>query len=89
VPELLYAYRKTREILVHFVVVPINRQPDMGFWIQADSPEEARRLVALNVPNMENAEHPSFAQCGEDQTYTPPYGVIIEGSGRTYTVEKR
>jgi len=74
---------------VQFVVVPINRQPDMGFWLQADSPEEARRLVSLNVPDMESAVDASFAYCATDQTHSPEYGAILEGARRTYTITRR
>ncbi|CAH2397682.1 hypothetical protein MES5069_180038 [Mesorhizobium escarrei] len=77
------------EASVHFLVVPVNRQPDMGFWLQADSPEEARRLVSLNVPQMEYATNEGYATCEQDQTHSPPYGVIVEGSGRTFTIKKR
>ena len=75
--------------MVHFAIVPINRQPDMGFWVKADTPEEARRLISLNVPGMEQATSTAFARCDEDQTYVPAYGVIVEGTGRTFTVKRR
>ena len=80
---------KHAEAYVHFVVTPINRYPNEGFWVDAADPEEARRLVSLNVAGMEQAVSHAFAFCEPDQTYTPPFGVIFEGSGRTYTVEKR
>lgn len=72
-----------------FVVVPTGRNPKFGFWLQADSAEEARRLVSLNVPEMSGVTNPSHAACGPDQTYSPGYGVIIEGSGRSYTITRR
>ena len=74
---------------MHFIVVPIGRHPDMGFWLQAATPEEARRLVSLNVPHMEDAIHTSFATCAEDHIHSPGYGVIVGGSGRTYTITRR
>src|SRR5215203_4461952 len=53
------AWRRT----VNFVVVPIDRQPSFGFWLQADSAAEARKLVALNVPSMSSADIPDLAEC--------------------------
>ena len=32
---------------MNYVVVPRGREPSFGFWLQADSVDEARRLVAL------------------------------------------
>jgi hypothetical protein len=69
---------------MNFVVVPIDRQPSFGFWLQADSAEEARRLVALNVPSMGSASLPDLAECWPDETHSPRYGAIIEGTVRTY-----
>jgi hypothetical protein len=74
---------------VHFVVVPIGRQLGFGFWLQANSAEEARRLVALNVPSMASAGNPDLAECRPDQTYSAGYGVIVQGTGRTYTITRR
>jgi len=74
---------------MRFIVVPINARPEMGFWLQADSTEEARRLVSLNVPLMGRAVESNFATCEEDQVHLPGYGVIVGGSGRTYTITRR
>ena len=74
---------------MNFVVVQIGRQPNFGFWLQADSAQEARRLVALNVPSMGSAGNPGLAECRPDQTYSPEYGAIIQGTGRTYTITRR
>jgi hypothetical protein len=83
-------YERLRlEMAVNFVVVPIGRQPSFGFWLQADSAQEARRLVALNVPSMGSAGNPDLAECRPDQTYSPGYGAIVQGTGRTYTITRR
>jgi hypothetical protein len=73
----------------NFVVVPTGRRPEFGFWLQAESSEEARKLVSLNVPNMGGVTGPSSAECSTNQTYTPMHGVIIEGFGRSYTITRR
>jgi len=73
---------------VNFVVVPTGRQPSFGFWLQADTAEEARRLVALNVPCMGSAI-PDLAGCWPDASYAPQYGAIIEGTVRTHTITRR
>jgi hypothetical protein len=72
-----------------FRVVPIGRNPKFGFWVRAETAEEARLLVSLNVPEMAAVTNPSLAACDPDQTYSPGHGVIIEGSGRTYTITRR
>jgi hypothetical protein len=74
---------------VLFVVVPIGRQPKFGYWLQAENAEEARKLVSLNVPEMETVTNLGLAECGPDQTHSPGYGVIFAGSGRTYTITRR
>jgi hypothetical protein len=73
---------------MNFVVVPIGRQPSFGFWLQADSAEEARGLVALNVPSISSAAIPDF-DCLPDETYSPQYGAIKQGTVRTYTITRR
>jgi len=74
---------------MNFVVVPMGRQPSFGFWLQADSADEARRLVALNIPDMGTTGVPDSAGCWPDTTYAPQYGAIIEGTVRTYTITRR
>jgi hypothetical protein len=74
---------------MNFVVVPIDRQPSLGFWLQADSAEEARRLVALNVPDMSSTGIHDIAECWPDETYSPRYGAIIEGTVRTHIITRR
>ena len=74
---------------MHFVLIPVGTQLGCGFWLQADTPEEARRLVALNVPSMSSAGNPDLVECRPDQTHAPEYGAIVQGSGRTYTITRR
>lgn len=74
---------------MNFVVVPIGRSPAAGFWLQAETSEEARKLVSLNVPDMGRVTEAGYAECRPDQTYSPMHGVIVEGYGRTYTITRR
>jgi hypothetical protein len=74
---------------VHFVVVPNARQYEMGLWIDAADQQEARRLIARNVPGCENVTKEGYATCVPDNRFTPPYGVIVDGSGQTFTVSQR
>jgi hypothetical protein len=77
------------EIAMHFVVVPKGRSRKFGFWLRAESAEEARRLVSLNVPEMGSVTNPDAAECSPDETYAPMHGVIVEGFGRSYTITRR
>lgn len=74
---------------MNFIVVPINRGSDMGFWVQAHNAIEARLLVSLNIPGMAESISDAFASCEEDHRYSPEYGAITCGSGRTYTITRR
>ena len=72
-----------------FMVVPVNRRSDMGYWVQADSENQARLLVSLNVPGMEHAVSSIFADCEPDERFSPGYGAITGGSGQTFTITRR
>jgi hypothetical protein len=74
---------------MNFVVVPMGRNRKFGFWLRAESAEEARRLVSLNVPEMSGVTNPDAAECSPDETYSPMHGVIFEGFGRSYTITRR
>ncbi len=74
---------------MNFVVVPTGRNRKFGFWVQAGSKEEARKLVSLNVPEMGGVTSPDRAECEHDETYSPMHGVIVEGWGRSYTITRR
>ena len=74
---------------VNFVVIPIGRNPKFGFWLQAADSGEARKLVSLNVPGMAGVTDLKLAHCTRDDSYSPMHGVILEGSGRSYTITRR
>ena len=74
---------------MNFVVIPTGRNLKFGFWLQAGDADEARRLVALNVPGMADVTNSDLAQCNRDDTHSPMHGLIIEGSGRSYTITRR
>jgi hypothetical protein len=61
----------------------------MGFWVQAADANEARLLVSLNVPGMSGAVNLAFASCERNDRYSPGFGAITGGDGRTYTVTRR
>lgn len=79
----------SREVTLTFVVVPVGRNQKFGFWLQAGNPQEARRLVSLNVPGMAGVTNADLAQCTPDDTHSPMHGLIFEGSGRSYTITRR
>jgi hypothetical protein len=72
-----------------FVVVPVNRQSGMGFWVQAADTDEARLLVSLNVPGMEGAANQLFASCERSDRHSPGFGAITGGDGKTFTITRR
>lgn len=74
---------------MNFVVIPIGCNRKFGFWLQAANPQEARRLVSLNVPGMGSVTDSDLAQCTPDDTHLPMFGLIFEGSGRSYTITRR
>jgi hypothetical protein len=74
---------------MHFLVVPANRPSGVGFWVQADDADEARLLVSLNVPGMENSLSLMFASCEQDDSFSPGYGTITGGAGQSYTIRRR
>jgi hypothetical protein len=74
---------------VYFVVIPNGVNAKFGFWVQAEHADEARTLVALNVPGLRRVADPCLAQCLPDETHSPEYGAIVEGGGRTYTITRR
>ena len=84
-----YMLRRGMEAGLLFIVAPINKLSDMGFWVQAADADEARLLVSLNVPGMESAENQLFARCEPDERYSPGHGAITGGNGRTYTITRR
>jgi hypothetical protein len=74
---------------MNYLVVSVGRNRKFGFWLRVESAEEARKLVSLNVPEMASVTNLDAAECGPDETYSPMHGVIVEGSGRSYTITRR
>jgi hypothetical protein len=50
--------------------------PMQTYWTYADSPATARALVALNVFGAATARDNKLFDCFEDDTKTPPLGMI-------------
>jgi hypothetical protein len=50
--------------------------PMQTYWVHADSCKAARALVALNVPDTQAARNDRLFDCFEDDTKTPPPGMI-------------
>lgn len=71
-----------------FAVCPSDDYSLPCAWIEAGSTAEARRLVSLNVATHAEATDESLFDCYEDDTHSPPTGVILAG-GKTYTVRIR
>lgn len=73
----------------HFYVQSVHDDNADSFWILAGSEHEARRLIALNVPDAATALDPGKYECAPDGTKTPPEGVIYRRLGGTVTVKTR
>ena len=60
------------------------------FWVRADTGEQARRLVALNVGGpAAAAEDQDKFTCIEDTTKTPPPTFIYRSRHSSVTIERR
>ncbi len=70
-----------------FSVSPKNDGAAPCVWIDTHSTLEARRLIALNVLTHAEAMDETLFDCKEDETHTPPVGVILTGEGRTFAVQ--
>jgi hypothetical protein len=57
------------------------------YWVQADSAEAARRLVALNVAAAFGARDESLFDCIQDDTKTPPTGLIYTDHGGSIAIK--
>ncbi len=56
------------------------------YWVLAASDDEAKRLVALNIPSI--GGDVTKLECVANSKFDPLYGVIITSGGRTFTVLK-
>jgi len=70
-----------------FSVSPKNDGTAPRVWIDAHSILEARRLISLNVLTHAEALDETLFDCTEDETHTPPVGVILTDDGRTFPVQ--
>jgi hypothetical protein len=46
------------------------------YWVHSDSCKSARALIALNIAGTETARDEKLFDCFEDDTKTPPPGMI-------------
>ena len=60
--------------------------PMQTYWVLAESPDEARTLVALNVASAAAARDEALFDCLVDDTRTPPVGMIHSDSGEAFMV---
>ncbi|HMR29755.1 MAG TPA: hypothetical protein PKA13_02550 [Geminicoccaceae bacterium] len=74
----------------HYHVWSIEDSYRESYWVLADSEEQARRLVALNVDgDAATATDPKRYRCTLSDERNPPFGVIYRGMGGTFTIERR
>jgi hypothetical protein len=60
-----------------------------SYWVFAASPSEARRIIALNVPDAADAEDQDKFQCAITIARTPPSLVIYRRLNRPLDITKR
>ena len=72
-----------------YLVIPVGGAHTDGLWVTADTEEQARRLVSLNVPDAAEAIDWKRYDCRTDETYYTGPGVILKGSAETFTIHKR
>ena len=56
------------------------------YWVLSKSANDARTLVALNVPDAAEARDETLFDCLVDDTKTPPVGMIYSDSGEAFLV---
>jgi hypothetical protein len=62
---------------------------DRAYWLRAETEEEARRLVALNVGEATGAEDPALFTCAVDDGKQPPHHLIMRRQSYPASIEKR
>lgn len=83
-----YAAATCKEtLLANFHIYPIADGD--SFWVKASTSDEARKLIALNVPDASNAQETSHYRCEEDDQKSPPHGLIYHQLGRPISITKR
>jgi hypothetical protein len=60
--------------------------PMQTFWVLAKSANDARTLVALNVPSAARARDKKLFDCLVDDTRTPPVGLIYGDNGGSFAI---
>lgn len=61
--------------------------PMRTYWVQAESADSARTLVALNVAAAVEARDETLFDCIRDDTRTPPLGLIYSDTGRPIAIK--
>lgn len=69
-----------------YCVWPLADAQGAAWWVRADSPREARQLVALNVPEARHAQNATTFGCARDDGELPPDGVICSALREVETV---
>jgi len=73
----------------HFLVLPRRDVAHAdSYWVLAPSGEEARRLVALNVPSASAAADDSEFECVPNDQRQPPPGFIYTQIDRIYVASR-
>lgn len=65
-----------------------RRATQESYWLQASSHNDARHIVALNVPGAENAEKAEAFVCMPDPTKRPTLGFVVDQHGRAIPIER-
>jgi hypothetical protein len=73
---------------VRFRVARVDDNHSDQFWVVADTQEEARRLVALNVMHARDAIDPAQYDRAPSEDYHVPVGVILSRSGQAFPVRQ-
>jgi hypothetical protein len=73
--------------MTSYRIAPVDG--DGAYWLQAESEEEARRLVALNVGEARGAEDPLRFTCAADDSKQPPRHLIMRRQSYPASIEKR
>jgi hypothetical protein len=74
----------------NFCIFATDQANAERYWVRAESDEQARHLVALNVGGAAaGAEDASKFTCVEDTTKTPPPSFIYCSAHGPVAVEKR
>lgn len=73
----------------HFCLSPRHPFDGDTYWVLAETPGEARRLVARNVPEATAAQTEARFACVRDTLKTPPDGLIFCRLQGPVTIKRR